>query len=197
MDQEKYDSFVRYTEQGRRKDAAVALQEFVASFRDLEEKRRWTTSYLEAGPNLDKIRHELYEQVIFPVLLEGYSRADPWSLWWLAQTSHNLNRSQDLSRQVEHKGRRAFLQQLHALQPDDDRARLALLDANLDWLEFACHEWPGGILYGMDAANLAQSEEIAELLAETRALDKEGRHAEFLAEFEDMLTDHVARLRAD
>lgn len=195
MDLEKYDTFVRMTQQGRRKDATVAVQEFAASFRDLEEKRRWTREYLESGPDLDQIRHELYEQVIFPVLVDGWRRDEPWSLWWLARTGRNYQRSQDLWLQVRQTPAR-LLQRLHKMQPDDDKVRLAYLDTQLDWLGFAGHEWPGGILYGMDAANLEQCEGIAELLAETRALDREGRHAEYLDQFEGRLAQYVARLRA-
>lgn len=197
MDQEKYEAFMRMTKQGRRKEAAAAVQEFAASFRDLEEKRRWTESYLEGDPDLDKIRHELYEQVIFPVLLEGWRRDDPWSLWWLARTGRNFQRSQDLWLKLEHQTPGSLLKKLHAMQPDDDEVRLALLENHLDWLGFAGHEWPGAILYGMDAANLEQCGWIGEILAEARALDREGRHTEYLDQFGVWLTEYQARLRAE
>lgn len=196
MDPEKYDTFVRMTEQGRRKEATAALQAFAASFRDLEEKRRWTESYLEGGADLDKIRHELYEQVIFPVLLEGWRRDEPWSLWWLARTGRNFQRSKDLWLQLQHQTPAALLKKLHAMRPQDDQVRLAYLETRLDWLGFSGHEWPGGILYGMDAANLEQCGWIAEILAETRALDREGKHTGYLDQFEGWLAEWVQHLRA-
>jgi hypothetical protein len=196
VDPEKFDLFLSLDAQGRRKEAGAAIAAFAASFRDLAEKRRWTEGYLEGGVDLDRIRHELYEQVIFPVLLDGYRRNEPWSLWWLAMTGRNFQRSQGLWQQLGHQTPASLLLKLYDLCPDDDRVRLALLDKRIDWLAFAIHEWPGGILYGMDAATLEECEEIKKVVVQAQKLDREGEHTEFLKEFESRLAQWMASLGA-
>lgn len=86
--------------------------------------------------------------------------------------------------------------ELYDLCPGDDRVRLALLGMRIDWLPFAIHEWPGGVLYGMNAATLEQFKEIKKVDVHAQDLDREGEHAEFLTEFESRPVQYMARLEA-
>ena len=86
MTPEHFDRFNHSIESGNRPEAATAIRAFVESFSDLQEKRLWSENYLATARYGHKIRHELYESVIFPALLDGYRRSDPWSLRWLARS---------------------------------------------------------------------------------------------------------------
>lgn len=181
---------------GNRSEAAVALREFLASFSNFDEKRIWTEDYLAHHDAEKKVRHELYEHIIFPVLLEGYRRSEPWSLRWLARTSQNLHRAEHLWHQVDDKSEFDFVSDLFALNPDDDEIRKQILTFRLRGLEYAVHEWPWGILYGADGATAAECEELREELAKARELDREHLHTNFFTDFESKLDEYVLRLAA-
>lgn len=190
-----YHAFRRDLESGRRADAARSLGAFVESFASLDEKIAWTRTFLEAGDFAGRIRHELYEIVVFPTLLHGYRLADPWSLWWLARTAQNLYASKPLWRQIDFVSAEALLRALLAQQPDHREARQALLSQLIDGLRYAMHEWPAGMLYGYDGATLEQCGNLGERLAEARRLDSEEVHANFLDAFALNLEEYAARLQ--
>jgi hypothetical protein len=54
---------------------------------------------------------------------------------------------------------------------------------SLDGFEYSEHEWPAGILYGMNGANLEQCQEIASAVTEARALDFNGKYDFYLLGF--------------
>jgi len=194
MQLEHYETFKQLLATGRRAAASASIKTFIESFANLEEKTVWARNFLDTEQIGHKIRHELYEQVIFPVLLAGYQQKDPWSLRWLARTVQNLHQSDALWRSVGYKTELGFLEELLSLDPDDHQLRKEVLSRHLDWFSYAAHEWPAGILYGQDGASARECEEIRATVAEARALDVENLHGEFLAEFERKLAEYMARI---
>lgn len=194
MDQEAYQQYRAYKEQGRKAEAKAALEMFLASVGPAEARREWVEAFLERGEFGHRIRHEIYERLVFPVLLQGYERDEVWSLRWLARTADNLYRAPALHALVGFKSKRQFLAQAYAQEPTEEIRRL-LLEARLREFEYSQHEWPAGILYGMDGATLAECDEIRNEIAFARELD-EGRHAEFLDAFEGKVNEYRARLLA-
>jgi len=178
---------------GRKKEAADAVNQFVASFASSIEKAKWTKWYLENESFGHKIRHELYESVIFPSLLSGYQSADPWSLRWLIRTRKNLRSSQKLWQQIGLKTEHELLLELVAICPDDDDARTQLLERKVDGFRYSVHEWPAGILYGCDGANVEQCNEILNDIAHARKLDLKHEYSEFLSGFESKVLEYRER----
>ncbi len=195
MNAEHFDAFKLYVESGRRAEAARSLADFVSSFVDLEEKISWTRDYLAAEGSERPVRHELYEYVVFPSLLDGLSRSEPWSLWGLARTAQNLYRSDNLWKQVAYMTAEGFLDQLLVQCPDDDRARKALLSELVAGMHHAVHEWPSGILYGHNGATLHECADIVRDLAKARELDRERMYSKFLTDFERKLSEYMDRLQ--
>lgn len=189
-----YERYQALKAAGRRAEAADALAAFIASFVDNAEKETWARAFLATHDGRGTIRHELYEQVIFPVLLAAYRQNDPWSLRWFAATSQNLYQAKHLWSQVDYKTDFAFLKDLVAIAPNDAQARSALLDRQIDWLRHCVHEWPVGILYGMDGANLSQCDEILAEIESTRNLDADQAYAEFLGDVEAKVREYKVRL---
>lgn len=195
MNLEHFERFTRLLELGKRHEATIAIRAFIDSFISLEEKRRWSETYLNARVEGKIIRHEIFESVIFPVLLNGYRKSDPWSLRWLARTSENLYKSKQLWREVEMKTEFSFLAELLALYPADEITRIELLAHHVKGLQYAVHEWPSGILYGSDSATIQECDEIFEDLMRARALDLERLHEVFFADFESKLVEYTTRLK--
>ena len=193
MNAELYQKFITLKETGKKSEAKAVLAEFIASFKTEEQKRKWTWEFLECGEYGHKIRHEIYAELIFPVLLEGYRRNDAHSLHWLAKTAQNLYANSALRSQVDNKGEYQFLQEAHKLAPSEEN-RNALLRWHLKWFGYCEHEYPAGILYGIDGATLAECEEILQGIEFVRTLDN-GTHAQYLHEFEAKVCEYRQRLK--
>src|SRR5690348_5477105 len=152
MDAELYQQYIALKNVGKKAQAKAVLERFLASFGSGEEKEQWVRAFLESGDFGYRIRHEIYEQLVFPVLLKGYHAKDPWSLLWLAKTDQNLYSARWLHSQVDFKSEYQLLKELYEITPDE-MTRNQLLRSNLTWFEYCQHEWPAGILYGMDGAS--------------------------------------------
>jgi hypothetical protein len=194
MDIHYFERFKKALELGKRAEAAAALKPFIESFSSFDEKADWTKGYLASEPIGHKVRHEVYENVIFPVLLEGYRRSDPWSLRWLARTVQNLYQCDHLWMQIDRKTDYALLKELVELCPDDDGARNDLLSRQIEGFHYSVHEWPAGILYGRDGATIEECIEILEEVAYARSLDRGFLHERFLNDFEAKVHEYQQRL---
>ena len=189
MDLRLYDSYAALAAQGRRKEAGAALRAFVVSVTTLADKRRFTQTLLATHAFGRGFRSELLHGVVLPALLEGYQRRDPWSLYWLAGVGVDPAR-------VEGKGPIALLKDCLALDWEPERVRDTLLRELLAAFAYAAHEWPAGILSGADGATLAQCAQLMEDVRLARTLDRDGRHAAQLNEFEGKLDAYHRRLEA-
>ena len=195
MDTGIFDTFTQQLETGHRKEATRTLARFIASFADLEEKKVWTREYLETGRLGHKIRHELYEHVVFPTLLAGYRLGDPWSIRWLIRTVQNLYQAKPLWLQLEYKTANTLLRELFCVNPADDAVRRELLAEDIGWLRYAVHEWPAGILFAHDGAVSEECDRLAAASTEAWRLDREGTYSAFLDDFDSKLREYLARLQ--
>ena len=193
MKPELYEQFISLKEMGRRAEAKVVLDEFIASFQSFGEKAVWVRAFLERQEFEDKIRHEIYEQLVFPVLLEGYSRKDVWSVFNLAKTSQNLYAAKSLHAVVEFRSEFQFLIEAYELEPTE-QVRKYLLDRQIRGFHYSQHEWPAGILYGSNGASLDECDEILQEVTAARILDRENVRSLFLTEFEAKVKEYKSRL---
>ncbi len=90
MDEALYKQFVELSASGRKVQASERVRRFIASFESFQEKQAWARAFLQRGEFGHKIRHEIYREIIFPVLEHGFHRGDFECAWWLARTSRNL-----------------------------------------------------------------------------------------------------------
>jgi hypothetical protein len=96
MNSALYEGYLASLAEGRRKDAGSMLDAFLRSFNTFEEREQWTHTFLRTHTYGERVRHEIYAEIIFPVLLTGSDRNDAWSLYWLAGTIQNLYRARGL-----------------------------------------------------------------------------------------------------
>ncbi len=90
----------------------------------------------------------------------------------------------------------ALFKRAFATRPQDEELRRLLLSSLRQGFAYAQHEWPSGILYGINGAAIAECEEIALEAALARELDQKAEHAAFLDEFENRLRQYQKRLRS-
>lgn len=179
---------------GKKAEAKVAINQFIQSFQSFEEKRSFSEWFFSNDFG-KMVRHELYESVIFPVLLDGYRKKEPWSIRMLAKTAQNLYEAKFLWEQVEHATTLGLLKEYVKLCPNDSSARQDLLEEMTRVFRHCEHEWPSGILYGMDGATDDECLELLSAISEARDLDIERKFAAYFDEFETKLKSYRARIK--
>ena len=184
MDLDLYNKFLAAAAIGCKRDAAQAVAAFVASFAGDAERESWTREFLATHTYSARVRHEIYAEVIFPVLIDGASHGDAWSLYWLAGTAQNHYSDRRLSERIGFRTELGLLKEAYAIQPEQDEVRRALLTAVLAFLDHATHEWPAVILWGMDGATPTQCNEILEEINLTRTLDVDGANGTLIEDID-------------
>jgi hypothetical protein len=117
MNSALYEGYLALLAEGRRKDAALILREFLRSFNSYEERELWSHTFLKNHAYGAGVRHEVYAEVIFPILLAGSKHTDAWSLYWLAGTSQNLYTAGGLHEQIKCKTELGLLKDAYAIDP--------------------------------------------------------------------------------
>jgi hypothetical protein len=192
MDESHYSRFLARQASGRKEEARTAIRRFVESFNELEEKETWTRKFLSTLKPGAVVRHELYEAIIFPVLLAGYGERDSWSLYWLAETAHNWQKAMHLAERIGSSPQQLLLD-AHAIAPSSDEIGRGLLRSLLRGFEYMAHEWPSGLLYNLDKPWETQYWELLAEIRLARKLDTSGVHAQQIAEFEQIVIADAKR----
>ncbi|WP_196140637.1 hypothetical protein [Aliikangiella sp. G2MR2-5] len=174
---------------GLKKQASQHIKQFVESFDGGDEEKLWVKDYLEQRDYGHKVRHELYDRVIFPYLKEGYLKNDPWALYWLAETIQNIYSSEKLHEQIDYKSDYFLLKQSFKLDSSNDDIRKSLLNSIANQLGYATHEWPTGVLYAPDES----PKDLIDEIEFGRSLDKEGKYTELFEETLDIVKQDMQR----
>lgn len=173
--------------------ARVALAEFIASFDNDVEKESWTREFLKSGKLGHKIRNELYREIIFPVLVRGYEAGNAWETLQLARTINNIAGDRELRAQIDFMGELALLAEAYRIKPTEE-LRLEILQGELKFFAYSAHEWPAGILWDADGANLEQCQQLLDELIWVRSLDEGNIYRTTLDDYESKVREYQQRL---
>lgn len=189
---ELYEQFLFFKNCGRKAEAKVAVDAFTSSFNSMEETREWVYAFLATAKHRHKVRHEIYQRLIYPVLLEGYVRGDVQCILWLAETEQNLYAVKSVHASLKDKTGFALCREAYGLAPNAKIGR-KLLQKLIRWFDYAQHEWPSGILYGMDGADAHQCQEILEEVEFASKLDLDDEYTAYLADFKSKVLEYLKR----
>lgn len=196
MNIEHYREFKELEEKGLKKQASKALRVFISSFENEQEKEEWVREYL---PKLQtnrhsRIRHEIFYELVYPILKAGYKNNDFASTLWLGKLAQNFYQARQLHEELNWASELSLYKKSYEIDPGNDEARLLLLKAIVSWLEYSEHEWPSGILYGNNGATIEQCDEISSEVQRVLKLDKENAYNEFIKQYVKKLSEYRARL---
>jgi hypothetical protein len=196
MNIDHYQEFRDYEEKGLKKQASESLRSFISSFKSENEIEEWVWEYL---PKIEtnrhsRIRHELFHELIYPVLKRGYENGEFRSSLWLGKLVQNIYQSKKIHEELGWITEEGLYNKCYELNPSNDEARLLLLKSIISWFEFSEHEWPSGILYGNNGATIEQCDEIATEILKAKNLDKESRFSGFIDQYNKKLGEYRARL---
>jgi hypothetical protein len=195
MNDRHYEHYKASLARGQPAQAALAIERFIASFSSLESRIHWVRWFLGNERWEHRIRHEIYEHLVFPVLLHGYRAGDLWSLRWLIRTLANVYTREQLWAQLDHKAEIDLREELMAQVPEDARARRELVDCYIEIFRNHVHEWPEAILYGHNSATAGECLEILAHTARVRQLDIEQRHHALLDEVVEKVHLYQQRMK--
>jgi hypothetical protein len=197
MKLEYYKQYLHLKTVGLRAEARQNLLQFINSFASFAEKEQWTRQFLETEEHEYgyKIRHELYEGVVFPALLKGYQNQDPWSILWLARTARNFEQARHLHEQIDLKTGHELLKECYSIDPSNAEVQTDLLRMQVRGFEYCIHEDPAGILSGQDGATIDECQEILAEIEFVRKLDPEKIQERFLNEVQSKVLEYLGRLQ--
>jgi hypothetical protein len=177
-----------------KKEATASLREFLDTFRDFSERAEWTKRFLATHKFGSRIYYELFQEVIFPVLLDGYQKNDAWSMYWLAGTAEDLVRGAKTRCYYEQFGGTIKLLKTAMALDNTARVRDALLQEFLICFDYAGHEWPAGILSGDNGSTAAECDLYLDDIRLARKLDIDQKYSAQLDEFEDRVRLYLGKL---
>lgn len=194
MQLEYYEMFLHYIDRGQRKKASEALAIFINSFAN-DEKKSWVWSYLKSfdKENPPFIRYEIFRDLVYPVLKEGYLQNDIASTIWLAILYDNIYNNKYIYNEVNLTSIE-LLEKCINIDPQNNEAKKLLLTQLIRRLVYCIHEWPSGILYGNNGASIEECQEIRDSIYLAQSLDVHQEHEAFLKDFIDKLNQYERRL---
>lgn len=186
---EFYGRFEKELEAGLKKQAAASVKLFVDSFHGEDDIYSWVWSYL---PKLEKnrhsrIRHELFIDLIYPTLRKGFRSGDYDSTLWLGKLIQNIYQARGVFEELDSLVEIDFFKKCHEIDPQRDEGNKLLLQSILRWLSYCDHEWPSGILYGMNGATIEQCVEIRKESKLALSLATKQSDIDFIGQFLDKL----------
>ncbi len=194
-------AYVDAERQRVRQESLGALERFIDAARaaDAAEVRAWAAAFAREsveGRDRTPVRLPLFRDVLFPALLAGHAAGDAESTWLLSRFGQLLYQSPECARLLPERERseHGLLLALRRIAPSHARGRDRLLALLADRFDFALHELPSAVLYGMDAAS---PEGCAEMLDELRFFQDLAAEAGS-AEYDELIADarfHVEAYR--
>lgn len=190
MQYEKYENYKNLKERAQKQEAKAELAEFIESLKSAKGEEQFVEWFFCEEFKGGKIRYELYQEIIFPVLYEGFKRNDPKFILRLLTAEDNLPQAKSIEKELVNVGKLDLLSKYVELCPQDSEARLELISEHIKFFQFCQHEWPSGILYGMNGATLDECSMLLRDIDIVKKLDLENCHARFLYDFQGKVLSH-------
>lgn len=145
--EELFERFLRFDKLSIRKEAKESALDLVASVCGSNAEETWTQDNLHRLPlkGAGRIRHEIFEFIVFPSLKAGMERGEPEASYLLGKHVQNLYSDDALHKAVGYRSETQLFQEAYDANPNSPQYRNAYRGSVLDNLYFAFHEWPSGL----------------------------------------------------
>ena len=182
LEHEEIVLWTQYLENERRgkgKRALVILDEFIAQLLTAPMARRnqfagqFCALVVDAGIALP-IRHSLSVKLLYPYLVQAYDGGSTRAPWWIAHLYYQLDNSREWRAWFETNSLTPWTLLEEALRRDatKDPARQALIAVVARWLDYAIHEVPTGVLFGVNGASIDECQRLLDVLDQFRELTR-------------------------
>jgi hypothetical protein len=172
------------------------IVKFINSFNGFEEKKTWTKEYL---PKLKtnkhgRIRNELFENIIFPVLLNGYKNKDIFLMIWLVKLSQNYYQNNIIWEKINYKTDLEIIEECYEIEPNNDDVKKIYLELQIRGIDFSIHEWPSGVLYGNNFATKDECKIILKEIKFIKKLDISKKYFKYIKDYENKVNEYIEKI---
>ena len=181
---------------GSRKKASVAIKMFIDSFHDRNQIEEWVWEYLSDYDTERRlhIRHEIFSELVYPVLKYGFDNNNFKCTYWLYMLIHNLYKNRTLHELSGYLTETQVLEKCYRLNSTDNHIRSLLLKSLVGFLEYSIHEWPFGIIFGNNGATISECRIIRKDVRRVRELDYDNIYKAFIEDYEVKLSEYENRV---
>ena len=142
-----------------------------------------------------RLRNELFEEIIFPVLINGYNNKNVKLMIWLVILSQNYYQNERIWERMNYKTDYQIIKECYEIEPGNNEVIELYLKLEIEKINFSVHEWPYGILYGM---NFATKEECKLLLEKTefvKGLDRKKKYIDYISDYENKILEYMEEIK--
>lgn len=193
------DAFFEYRtaeREGRKADAKRHVESFLNSINSDAERREWIAHHL---PDMivngaGRIRHELFVEVVWPVLSVDVRNGDVHAMITLARLGQNMISAKVPEFQPGYGNETALWRMAFERCPESETARTGYGKALLVNVDYAFHEWPSGVLLANQADWQAELEELSveldliELLLGNKISLKISKYRRWIIEYRERMS---------
>lgn len=161
-----------------------------------EEKIHWLTENLPAlldNPE-NLVEEYLYKDHIFPILLDGYNKHDPWSIIWLVKTFKNIMADDYMSDEIGYISALDILKMYHEKYPKNVGIKELLLEKSIFFLNKCTKGGDMGVVYGNEGAIAWECELLLKDGDAAQKLDAKGEHQGFFIKFRAIVNQYMQNL---
>ncbi|MDR2906207.1 MAG: hypothetical protein LBU73_09660 [Helicobacteraceae bacterium] len=193
---EYFNEYRKWENLGVREKTKAPLNNFIKSFENDAEKISWTMEFLsnlELNNGRYYIRNELFEEIVFPILFNGYKNGDVSLILRLIKLSSNLTANNKLWKKLDYKIRGDLISERYRLDPNNDEVLRLYLYKLEDGIEDCFRDYPDRINYGYyNTAAKDQCDLIMNAIKYMRKVDKNNKYGEFLNTCENKLLEYMS-----
>nr|WKN36903.1 hypothetical protein K4G66_31545 [Tunicatimonas sp. TK19036] len=180
-----------------RSSLLIKLDEFISEWQkvDRNEQKDWVNELCYAKFEAEEdipVRMPLFEDVLFPVLLDFYRQRKQYAAYWLAEMDQLIYKRQKFQEQLG-EGRWtkvALLEEAINVDPQNKKAKDKLVKALLWEIDFTLHELPMGVI-GFTSTNIqADYTNLMSVLLQLKALISTGKQEKDFSELIDYAAQH-------
>jgi hypothetical protein len=193
MNTEYFKKYREYEQLGIKGKAKECLANFIRSFESYEEKESWTLEYLsqlELNAH-GRIRNEIFEEIVFPVLWKGYANKDIPSMIWMVRLMQNFNQNMKLWEKTGFLSDLSLIKECYEREPDNTEVIDLYLEILVETVAFRIHEWPQGVLIGNTFAERDECIKLLEEIPLLNKLDQKGKYRNLIIEYEAILNEYI------
>jgi uncharacterized protein YsxB (DUF464 family) len=193
MNIEYFNEYLKYEHKGIKSKTKEYVNMFIKSFENDMEKGSWTIEYLpkfEQNSN-GRIRNELFEEIIFPVLFNGYKNKDIKLMVWLVKLSQNYYQNNRIWKQLNYRSEMEIIKECYDIEPDNKEVQDIYLEIKINKMEFIIHEYPPYILFGNNVATKDECKILLDDIVFIKKLDRNNKYEKFINEYKRAIKEYM------
>ncbi len=143
-----------------------------------------------------RIHHLLFLEIVFPVIKDGINNNIERDVIAGIKCIQNFSNDKKAWAQIGFASESILLKRLIKTGNKNEWVIEKYFETSINWLKYCIHEWPSGVLYGINGANIMECDEIIRLIYELHEMNIYSKYLDILADVKDKTLIYQQKLRA-